>query len=211
MKIMLLGAPGAGKGTQAEILSKEFSIPIIGTGNIIREAIASGSELGKQFKAYTDSGALVPDDLVVEMVADGLAKPECEKGYILDGFPRTVAQAEAFVKIGGKVDVILNLEVVDDDIIKRMTGRRVCENCGTPFHVTLNPSKVQGKCDSCEGNLISRKDDEPETVKNRLKVYHEQTEPLVEFYKAHGNVINIDSSVSPEATTQQALKAIGAL
>lgn len=159
MKMILLGAPGAGKGTQAEILSKRLGLVIIGTGNIIREAIASGSELGRKFRSYTDRGALVPDDLVVEMVADRLAKPDCSGRYILDGFPRTVVQAEKFEEIGGRVDAVINLVISDEEIMERMTGRRVCEKCGTPYHIHNNPPAEAGICDKCGGALVARKDD----------------------------------------------------
>lgn len=209
MKMILLGAPGAGKGTQAEIISKRLSAPIIGTGNIIREAIASGSQLGQQFKSYTDNGKLVPDELVVEMVADRLAKPDCAEGYILDGFPRTVVQAEEFEKMGGKIDSVICLEIADEVIIDRMTGRRICKNCGTPFHIKHNPPKADGVCDKCGGVLEIRKDDAPETVIKRLEVYHEQTEPLVAFYRERGLLTSIDATLDMDDVTEKILSALG--
>ncbi|MEG1773350.1 MAG: adenylate kinase [Oscillospiraceae bacterium] len=209
MRVMLLGAPGAGKGTLAEILSNKLSIPIIGTGNIIRDAIQSGSELGKQFSSYTDSGRLVPDELVVEMVADRLQSEDCKNGYIFDGFPRTTAQAEAFAQMGGTVDAVISLEAADDAIVARMAGRRVCAKCGTPYHITNMPSKVPGVCDRCGGELMIRKDDAPATVRERLVVYHEQTEPLVNFYRSHSKLVKIDAMQGIEHTAQCALEALG--
>ena len=209
MKMILLGAPGAGKGTQAEILSKRLGLVIIGTGNIIREAIASGSELGRKFRSYTDRGALVPDDLVVEMVADRLAKPDCSGRYILDGFPRTVVQAEKFEEIGGRVDAVINLVISDEEIMERMTGRRVCEKCGPPYHIHNNPPAEAGICDKCGGALVTRKDDAPETVAKRLKVYHEQTEPLVDFYRAHGVLTSLDAAQEMDRVTEEILAAVG--
>ncbi len=209
MKMILLGAPGAGKGTQAEILSKRLGLLIIGTGNIIREAIASGSELGKKFQSYTDHGALVPDDLVVEMVADRLAKPDCSDRYILDGFPRTVVQAEKFEEIGGKVDAVISLVISDEEILNRMTGRRVCERCGTPYHIHNNPPAKDGICAKCGGQLVTRTDDAPETVAKRLAVYHEQTEPLVDFYRAHGVLTSIDATQGMVRVTEEILATVG--
>lgn len=209
MKMILLGAPGAGKGTQAEIISQRLGVSIIGTGNIIREAIASGSALGKKFQSYTDRGALVPDDLVVEMVADRLTQPDCSGRYILDGFPRTVVQAEKFAEMGGRVDAVINLVISDDEIMKRMTGRRVCETCGTPYHIHNNPPAQQGICDKCGGALVTRKDDAPETVAKRLLVYHEQTEPLVDFYRARGVLTAIDATQGMDRVTEEILAAVG--
>lgn len=209
MKMILLGAPGAGKGTQAEIISKKLSVPIIGTGNIIREAIASGSQLGQEFKSYTDNGKLVPDKLVVEMVADRLSQPDCADGYILDGFPRTVVQAEEFEKMGGRIDSVICLDIADEVIIDRMTGRRICKSCGTPFHIKHNPSKVEGVCDKCGGVLEIRKDDAPETVIKRLEVYHEQTEPLVAFYRERGSLNQIDATLDMEKVTEKILSVLG--
>lgn len=210
MKIIMLGAPGAGKGTQAEIIAEKLGIPVIGTGAIIREAIASGSELGKQFQSYTEAGKLVPDELVVKMVAERLKGGDCKKGYILDGFPRTVVQAEAFDRMGGEVDAVLDFEIGDDAIVKRMSGRRVCEKCGATYHVTNLPPKTEGVCDKCGAALAIRKDDAPETVLERLKVYHELTEPLVGYYKARGLVKTIDAAESLETITAKTFAAIGA-
>lgn len=209
MKMILLGAPGAGKGTQAEIISKRLSAPIIGTGNIIREAIASGSQLGKEFKEYTDHGKLVPDKLVVEMVAERLAQPDCKESFILDGFPRTVVQAEEYEKMGGKIDSVICLDIADEVIIDRMTGRRICKVCGTPYHITHNPPKKEGVCDKCGGALEIRKDDAPETVIKRLEVYHEQTEPLVEFYRERGVLTSIDATLDMDKVTAKILSALG--
>lgn len=210
MKMLFLGAPGAGKGTQAEIISERVKVPIIGTGNIIREAIASGSELGKQFKSYTDAGKLVPDELVVAMVKDRISRDDCKGGYILDGFPRTVVQAEKFAEMGEKVDAVILLDVADQEIVDRMTGRRVCEGCGAPYHVTHKPSKVEGVCDLCGKKLVVRADDAPETVLKRLEVYHAETEPLVDYYTKHGTVNKIDATMPLEEVTAAILKAIGA-
>ena len=209
MKMILLGAPGAGKGTQAEIISKRLSAPIIGTGNIIREAIASGSQLGQEFKSYTDNGKLVPDELVVKMVADRLSQPDCADSYILDGFPRTVNQAEAFEEMGGKIDSVVCLDIADEVIIDRMTGRRICKDCGTPFHIKHNPPEKEGVCDKCGGVLEIRKDDAPETVIKRLEVYHEQTEPLVEFYRERGTLTSIDATLEMNEVTKMILFALG--
>ena len=209
MKMILLGAPGAGKGTQAEIISKRLSAPIIGTGNIIREAIASGSQLGQEFKSYTDNGKLVPDELVVKMVADRLSQPDCADSYILDGFPRTVNQAEAFEEMGGKIDSVVCLDIADEVIIDRMTGRRICKDCGTPFHIKHNPPKKEGVCDKCGGVLEIRKDDAPETVIKRLEVYHEQTEPLVDFYRERGTLTSIDATLEMNEVTKMILFALG--
>lgn len=212
MKMILLGAPGAGKGTQAEIVSKKLSVPIIGTGNIIREAISSGSELGKRFQAYTEDGKLVPDELVVEMVANHLKKikqPDNRKCFILDGFPRTVVQAQEFEEMGGVVDAVISLEISDEEILERMTGRRVCTKCGTPYHVHNNPPKQEGVCDKCGGALGIRNDDAPETVRKRLEVYHEQTEPLVDFYRQRGMLSSIDATMGMDQVTAKILSVLG--
>lgn len=194
MRLILIGAPGAGKGTQADILSKMYSIPVIGTGNIIREAIKGGSELGIRFKSYTDKGLLVPDELVVEMVADRLLHDDCKNGYILDGFPRTVVQAIAFEKMGAVVDYVLYFEVSDQDVVRRMGGRRMCSKCGATFHLENKRPVIENICDVCGSELIRREDDAPDTVLARLQVYHEQTEPLVEFYSSNGtNFVAIDA------------------
>lgn len=210
MKMLFLGAPGAGKGTQAEIVSEKTGMPIIGTGNIIREAIASGSELGREFKSYTDAGKLVPDELVVSMVKDRISRDDCKNGYILDGFPRTVNQAEKFAEMGEKVDSVILLDVSDEEIVDRMTGRRVCEGCGAPYHVAHKPPKTEGICDICGKKLTVRADDAPETVLKRLEVYHDETEPLVSYYTEHGTVEKIDATMPLEEVTDAILKAIGA-
>lgn len=209
MKMILLGAPGAGKGTQAEIVSKKLNVPIIGTGNIIREAISSGSELGKRFQSYTEHGKLVPDELVVEMVANRLEQPDCEGRYILDGFPRTVVQAQEFEEMGGKVDAVISLEITDKQIIDRMTGRRVCDVCGTPYHISHNPPKHEGVCDKCGGTLDVRKDDAPGTVLKRLEVYHKQTEPLVDYYRKNGMLTSIDATMEMDQVTAKILSVLG--
>lgn len=209
MKVILLGAPGAGKGTQAEIISEKLGMPIIGTGNIIREAIASGSDLGKEFKSYTDNGKLVPDELVVRLVAERLKKADCQESYILDGFPRTVAQAEEFEKMGGNIDAVIEIDITDDVIIRRMANRRVCEKCGAPYNLVGFPPKKEGICDKCGANLISRADDAPETVIKRLQVYHEQTEPLVDFYKQRKKLTTIPANITLEEVTAKILEALG--
>lgn len=208
MRLILIGAPGAGKGTQADILSKMYAIPVIGTGNIIREAIKQGSELGKKFKSFTDRGLLVPDELVVEMVADRLSHDDCKNGYILDGFPRTVVQAEEFEKMGGKIDCVLCFEVSDADVVRRMGGRRVCSKCGATYHLVNKPSQTENVCDLCGGALNRRDDDAPDTVLERLRVYHEQTEPLVNFYSSHAKFVVIDAMQSVDEITRKAVAAV---
>lgn len=209
MKLIFLGAPGAGKGTQAEIVSAKLEIPIIGTGNIIREAIASGSELGKKFQSYTASGQLVPDELVVEMVADRLTQPDVQKGYILDGFPRTLVQAEQFEKMGGKVDRVICLEIADETIVERMTGRRSCAKCGATYHVVHNPPKNPTCCDKCGGELTIRDDDKPETVVKRLEVYHENTEPLVDFYDKRQLLVRLEGDRPLEEVSAEIMAVLG--
>ncbi len=186
MKLIFLGAPGAGKGTQAEIFSMELGVPTISTGNILRAAIAEGTETGKKAKSYMDAGQLVPDEVILAIVKERLSQPDCQKGYILDGVPRTIAQAEALEKMGVTFDKVVSLEVSDEAIVERMSGRRVCAQCGAPYHVTANPPQTEGKCDACGGDLVQRKDDAPETVRRRLQVYHAETEPLKEFYHQRG-------------------------
>lgn len=212
MKMILLGSPGAGKGTQAEIVSKRLSIPIIGTGNMIREAISSGSELGKSFREYTEHGKLVPDALVVKIVSsylEHLKESDDRDSYILDGFPRTVVQAEEFEKMGGKIDVVIQLEITDEEIISRMTGRRTCVKCGTPYHIANNPPAKEGVCDKCGGALCIRDDDSPEMVIKRLEVYHEQTEPLVDYYRDHGILVTIDATMEMDKVTTKILSILG--
>ena len=210
MNLILLGAPGAGKGTQAELLVKQLSIPAISTGNMLREAMAKGTELGKKAKQYMDEGSLVPDDLILGIVADRVAMPDCRNGFILDGVPRTLAQAVALDMKGVKIDHVVSIEVDDSEIEGRMTGRRVCAKCGASYHVVANPSKIEGICDSCGGALIIRKDDKPETVRHRLEVYHESTEVLKGFYEMTGRLVKVNGSQSIEGANADILKAIGA-
>ena len=210
MNLILLGAPGAGKGTQAELLVNKLSIPAISTGNMLREAIANGSDLGKQAKKFMDEGALVPDELILSIVADRVAQPDCQNGFILDGVPRTLAQAEALEAKGVRIDHVVSIEVDDSEIEGRMTGRRVCGKCGASYHVVANPPKMEGTCDLCGGDLIIRKDDAPETVRKRLKVYHETTEVLKDFYGKLGRLRLVNGSQSIEGALEDIIKAIGA-
>ncbi len=198
MKIVMLGAPGAGKGTQAEMIAEKYGIPHISTGDIFRANIKNGTELGKKAKAYMDAGNLVPDELTVDLVIDRVAQPDCEKGYILDGFPRTIPQAEVFTKQleknGEKIDFAIDVEVPDENIVNRMSGRRSCPNCGATYHVVHIPPKKEGICDVCGTELVLRNDDKPETVKNRLDVYHKATQPLIDFYNAQGALRTVDGT-----------------
>ncbi len=208
MNLILLGAPGAGKGTQAAILARELSIPTISTGNILRAAVASGSELGKQAKACMETGALVSDEIIIGIIRDRLAEPDCANGYILDGVPRTIAQAEALEENGIKFDCVISMEISDETILSRMSGRRVCPKCGASYHVVAVPPKKEGVCDVCGSELITRKDDAPETVKSRLAVYHKETEPLKEFYRSRGVLVPVEDHGSVEATSAAILKAL---
>ena len=210
MNLILLGAPGAGKGTQAELLVKQLGIPAISTGNMLREAMANGTELGRKAKKYMDEGALVPDELILGIVADRVSQPDCEQGFILDGVPRTLAQAEALEAKGVKIDHVVSIEVEDAQIESRMTGRRVCAKCGASYHISANPSKVDGICDHCGGELVIRKDDKPETVRHRLQVYHASTEVLKDFYGKLGRLRVVNGSQSIEGANEDILKAIGA-
>ena len=198
MKIIMLGAPGAGKGTQAKMLADKYQIPHISTGDIFRANIKNGTELGNKAKEFMDKGLLVPDELVVDLVIDRFKEDDCKKGYILDGFPRTIPQAEALDKalsdIGDAVDYAVNVEVPDENIITRMGGRRACVGCGATYHVQFNPTKVEGVCDRCGKELILRDDDKPETVKKRLDVYHEQTQPLIDYYTKKGIIKEVDGT-----------------
>ena len=209
MKLILLGAPGAGKGTQAEILSHKLGIPTISTGNILRAAIKNGTPVGLKAKSYVESGALVPDDVIIGIVAERLAEPDCEGGYILDGMPRTIPQAEALETAGVEIDCALSIEIADEVIVERMSGRRTCTNCGATYHVVSAPPKAEGVCDNCGSALTIRKDDAPETVKSRLEVYHRETEPLKAFYEARGKLKSVDNQPSIEATTAEIEKALG--
>ena len=210
MNLILLGAPGAGKGTQAELLVKQLSIPAISTGNMLREAMANGTELGKKAKQYMDEGSLVPDELILGIVADRVAQPDCRNGFILDGVPRTLAQAEALEAKGIQIDHVVSIEVDDKDIEARMTGRRVCAKCGASYRVVANPPRVAGVCDQSGGELIIRKDDKPETVRHRLEVYHASTEVLKDFYSKLGRLRTINGSQSIQGANADILKAIGA-
>ena len=210
MNLILLGAPGAGKGTQAELLVEKLSIPAISTGNMLREAMANGTELGKQVKQFMDEGSLVPDDLIMGIVAERVARPDCSNGFILDGVPRTLAQAEALEEKGIKIDHVVSIEVDDSEIEDRMTGRRVCSHCGASYHVVANPPRTEGVCDLCGSELIIRKDDAPETVRHRLEVYHASTEVLKDFYGKLGRLRLVNGSPSIEGANEDILKAIGA-
>ena len=210
MNLILLGAPGAGKGTQAELLTKKLGIPAISTGNMLREAIAEGTELGKKAKQYMDEGSLVPDELILGIVADRVAQSDCANGFILDGVPRTLAQAEALEAMGVRIDHVVSIEVDDAAIEGRMTGRRVCAKCGASYHITANPPQKEGLCDLCGGELIRRKDDAPETVRKRLEVYHSTTEVLKDFYRKLGRLRLVNGSQSIEGANEDILKAIGA-
>ena len=209
MKIIFLGAPGAGKGTQAELVSERFGIPTISTGAIIRAAIKAESEMGLAAKKYIDAGQLVPDDVVIGIVSERLSQDDCKNGYILDGFPRTVPQAEALDSMGIALDCALSLEVADDAIIERMSGRRVCDSCGASYHVKYNPSEDGINCDKCKKPLSLRRDDTPEVVKNRLEVYHSVTEPLKDFYAKKGILKLIEGQENIEETTLLTFRALG--
>lgn len=208
MKMIFLGAPGAGKGTQAEIVSEKYGIPAISTGAIIRESIKSGTEAGLAAKKFTDAGALVPDGVVIAIIKERLAQDDCEKGFILDGFPRTIAQAQALGEMGVEIDFALSIEVSDERIVKRMSGRRVCEKCGSSYHIDYKPSSDGKTCDKCGADLITRRDDLPEVVLDRLKVYHEMTEPLKDFYSKAGKLITVEGQEEVADTTALTLAAI---
>lgn len=210
MNLILLGAPGAGKGTQAEVICEHLHIPAISTGNIIREALKNGSELGLKAKSFMDSGALVPDAVVIEIIKERLSKDDCQSGFILDGFPRTVPQAEALDAMGVQIDKVIDIKVADEAIMKRLSGRRVCADCGSSYHMDYKPSKVDGKCDKCGGATVLRKDDHPDTVKDRLRVYHEQTEPLEDYYAKTGKLTVVDGQEEVADTSALTLKAVDA-
>ena len=198
MKIIMLGAPGAGKGTQAKMIADKYGIPHVSTGDIFRANIKNGTELGKQAKAYMDKGELVPDELTVKILLDRVAQDDCKNGYVLDGFPRTIPQAEVLDKeldrLGESIDYAINVDVPDENIVKRMGGRRACVTCGATYHIEHVPPKKEGICDNCGGELILRDDDKPETVQNRLNVYHTQTQPLIDFYNAKGVLREVDGT-----------------
>ena len=210
MKLILLGAPGAGKGTQAEVLCQKLGIPTISTGNMLRTAIQEGTPVGLQAKSYMDAGKLVPDEIIIGIIQERLAEPDCAGGFILDGVPRTIAQAEAIETMGIRIDKVLELQVEDNVIVERMSGRRVCEKCGASYHIINKKSKVEGVCDLCGGKTVIRKDDQPATVLDRLKAYHEQTEPLVDFYRTRGKLAEIKFCPSIEETTAEVMKALEA-
>ena len=210
MNLILLGAPGAGKGTQAELLMEKLAIPSVSTGNMLREAMKNGSSLGEKVKYYMDNGLLVPDEVILDIVADRVAQPDCANGFILDGVPRTLPQAEALLAKGVRIDHVVSIEIDDSVIEGRMTGRRVCSKCGASYHIVANPPKQDGTCDLCEGELVIRKDDAPETVRRRLEVYHEQTEVLKDFYAKLGKLRLVDGSQSIQGANEEILKAIGA-
>ena len=208
MNLILLGAPGAGKGTQADIICDHLKIPTISTGNILKEAVKNATELGLAAKAYMDAGNLVPDELVIGIIKERLSKDDCKNGFILDGFPRTVPQAEALDKMGIVIDRVIDIEVADADIERRLSGRRTCADCSATYHVVYNPPKDADRCDKCGGELIQRKDDKPETIKARLAVYHEQTEPLKDYYAAQGKLKIVEGQEELEETTKLTLKAL---
>ena len=209
MKLILLGAPGAGKGTQADILCKELDIPTISTGNILRADIKNGTPVGMQAEAYMDEGKLVPDEVIIGIITERVAEEDCKNGYILDGVPRTIAQAEALEKAGIVFDDVVSIEISDEVIMERMSGRRVCEHCGASYHLVAVPPKREGICDKCGGKLVQRKDDAPETVKARLEVYHKETEPLKAFYAQRGLLKSVENQPSVAETSQAILHALG--
>ncbi len=212
MKIIMLGAPGAGKGTQAKMIADKYTVPHISTGDIFRANIKNGTELGKKAKSYMDQGLLVPDELVVDLVVDRLKQQDCENGYILDGFPRTIPQAEALDKALGedKIDFALDIEVPDENIITRMSGRRACVGCGATYHILYNPTKKENVCDVCGEALILRDDDKPETVEKRLGVYHEQTQPLIDYYKKAGVLVEMDGTLDINVVFENIVKVLEA-
>ena len=209
MNIIMLGAPGAGKGTQAAVLCEHFGIPTISTGNMIREALKNGTEMGLKAKSYMDDGKLVPDEVVIGIVKERLSADDCKNGFILDGFPRTIPQAEALDAMGVEIQYVINIDVPDESIIKRMSGRRVCENCGRPYHIESLKPRVDGVCDDCNGTLVQRKDDQIDTIKNRLEIYHKETEPLVKYYEAQGKLLVVEGKDTVKATTDAVFEALG--
>lgn len=214
MKIIMLGAPGAGKGTQAKMIADKYQIPHISTGDIFRANIKNGTELGKKAKTFMDQGLLVPDELVVDLVVDRVQQDDCANGYVLDGFPRTIPQAEALdialEKLGTGIDYAINVEVPDENIINRMSGRRACVACGATYHIVHIPTKVEGICDRCNAELILRDDDKPETVKKRLDVYHEQTQPLIDYYTKAGSLVEVDGTKDMSEVFASIVEILGA-
>ena len=209
MRLILLGAPGAGKGTQAEIIATKLNIPTISTGNILREAIKNGTETGLKAKSFMDQGMLVPDDVIIGIVRERLAQPDCANGYILDGMPRTIPQAQALLEQGVEIDRVVSIEIADEVIEARMTGRRVCSVCGASYHITANPPKTEGICNACGGALTIRKDDKPETVRHRLEVFHSETEALKGFYEKLGKLRLVEGNQPIEDATRDILAALG--
>ena len=213
MRIIMLGAPGAGKGTQAKKITARYSIPHISTGDIFRANIKNGTELGKKAKTYMDQGLLVPDELVVDLVVDRVNQEDCVSGYVLDGFPRTIPQAEALDKalteMGQSIDYAINVEVPDENIVQRMSGRRACVNCGATYHIVYAPTKKENVCDTCEGELILRDDDKPETVQKRLDVYHKQTQPLIDYYTKQDKLVEVDGTIDIEKVFNAIVKILG--
>ena len=213
MKIIMLGAPGAGKGTQAKMIADKYGVPHISTGDIFRANIKNGTELGKEAKGYMDKGLLVPDELTVRLLLDRVAQEDCSGGYVLDGFPRTIPQAEVFdselAKLGESVDAAVDVDVPDENIINRMSGRRACLSCGATYHIVNIPSKKEGICDVCGSSLVCREDDQPETVKNRLQVYHEQTQPLIAYYEAKGVLRTVDGTLPMAEVFEAIVKILG--
>ena len=210
MKLILLGAPGAGKGTQAEVISEHLNIPTISTGNIIREALKSGTELGQKAKEYMDSGRLVPDEVVIGIIRDRLAQDDCKNGFILDGFPRTIPQAEALDRMGVDIDRVIDIEVADETIAQRVSGRRVCRACGASYHVDYKKPAKEGVGDKCGNTLVQRKDDHPDTVRERLQIYHDQTEPLKKYYSDCGKLVIVQGQEEVAETTKLTLAAVEA-
>ena len=210
MKLILLGAPGAGKGTQAEAIATRLSVPIISTGNILREAVANETEYGLKAKAFMEGGRLVPDEIIIAILKERLAQPDCAAGYILDGVPRTVAQANTLTEMGVNIDRVIEIKVDDEVIVERLSGRRTCPKCGASFHTLYNKPKTEGVCDVCGAELTTRRDDTPEIIRERLRVYHEQTEPLVQYYKKLAKLRTVDGDSSISDTTRQIFSAIEA-
>ena len=209
MKLIFLGAPGAGKGTQAEIVCEKCDIPAISTGNILREALKSGTSMGLKAKEYMERGELVPDDILIGIIKDRLSEPDCKNGFVLDGFPRTIPQAEALDNMGIELDKVIDIEVADSEIVKRMSGRRVCEDCGSSYHTVYKKPDTDGKCNNCGGTLSQRKDDHPDTVKERLRVYHDQTEPLKDYYSKQDKLLIVEGQEEVKDTTRLVLEALG--
>lgn len=208
MKLILLGAPGAGKGTHAEVICEKLNIPSISTGNILREAVKNHTELGNKAKSYMEAGNLVPDELVIEILQERIRQDDCKNGFILDGFPRTVAQAKALDEMNVVIDHVIDLEVEDETVLKRLSGRRVCEDCGASYHVSFRPPKEEGVCDVCGGKVVQRKDDKPETIKDRLRVYHEQTEPLKDYYQDKGILTVVYGQEEMKDTSRLIMEAL---